>query len=376
MKAVLHIALLLSLLCALDARAEDPTGVEDVTGVPGDPPAAKPAEAKPAPKPAAKPEAVNTETPKVVNMPQIADPALMLENNEGGVSLAMPTGTTNVIPGRDVRGAAKAAAAKPKAEPAKGEPAAKPEKAAPFNPKPLDKNVAGKSTDPAVPEGDVTGVPDTEAPAKAAAAAPAKKEPASTEDDVSLGTQVEENNYADANGKKDGEGKGTADGGKDGKGGAGTGGADGADGKNGAGGDTAETTGNGSASGVGPDGLTAADKAGFPENFSGPEVAIILSRSRFYPSAIRIRAGQAIKLVFTSVNKRPAALIMERLNVQRWMARGDQPPAHANELDRARWEVNRELTATRLVEIVLKPSGGIYSFHDALTGAHGEILAE
>ena len=75
------------------------------------------------------------------------------------------------------------------------------------------------------------------------------------------------------------------------------------------------------------------------------------------------------------MNRKPAALIIERLQIQKWVAKDDHP-VEMSELERARWEMNRELATSRITEIMLNPANGYYTFHDALTGAHGDILVE
>lgn len=106
-----------------------------------------------------------------------------------------------------------------------------------------------------------------------------------------------------------------------------------------------------------------------------PDIAIILSNNQFFPSKIRLKEGVETRLIFTTTNKKPAALVMERLHIQRWIAK-EKEPVPASELDRARWEVNRELSASKMTEVVLDPKEGIYSFHDAISGASGEIEVE
>jgi hypothetical protein len=106
-----------------------------------------------------------------------------------------------------------------------------------------------------------------------------------------------------------------------------------------------------------------------------PDVAVILANNQFYPSRIKLRDGMQTRLIFATINKRPAALVFERLQIQRWIAKeeGAQAPT---ENDRIRFEATREVTSSRITEIVLEPKRGIYSFHDAMTGATGEIIVE
>ncbi len=104
----------------------------------------------------------------------------------------------------------------------------------------------------------------------------------------------------------------------------------------------------------------------------GSEVAIILSRDRFFPSQIRIRAGMPTTLVFTTVNKKPAALVIERAAGQRSLASAEPS------LDRATQptEITRELGNDRVTTISFDPAQGKYGFHDALGAARGEIIVE
>lgn len=106
---------------------------------------------------------------------------------------------------------------------------------------------------------------------------------------------------------------------------------------------------------------------------SGTEIAIILSRDRFYPSQIRIRAGVPTTLIFTTVNKKPAALVIEPLAVQRWIASESPDP-----VERATKpaEITREINGDRATTVSFEPTKGKYGFHDALSGARGEIIVE
>ncbi len=103
-----------------------------------------------------------------------------------------------------------------------------------------------------------------------------------------------------------------------------------------------------------------------------PEIAIILSAQRFFPARVRIKEGQATRLLFTSLNSRPAALVIEQLQVQRWIA-NDQP---TNGPNRVPAEILREIGNNRMTEVLLQPQRGTYTFHDALSGAVGEIVVE
>lgn len=119
-----------------------------------------------------------------------------------------------------------------------------------------------------------------------------------------------------------------------------------------------------------PVAAATAEPTAFP---AGSEIAVILSKDRFFPSQIRLRAGVPTALVFTTVNKKPAALVIEQLSVQRWVAAEASPS-----IDRATapTEITRELNADRVTTISFEPVKGKYGFHDALSGARGEIIVE
>lgn len=106
-----------------------------------------------------------------------------------------------------------------------------------------------------------------------------------------------------------------------------------------------------------------------------PDIAIILAHNQFFPSKIRMKEGIQTRLIFTTVNKKPAALVIERLQIQRWIAK-EKERTPSSELERSRWEVNREISSTKITEITLDPKKGTYAFHDAISGAAGEIEVE
>ena len=98
---------------------------------------------------------------------------------------------------------------------------------------------------------------------------------------------------------------------------------------------------------------------------------MVLSQDRFVPSKVRLREGQPTRLIFTTVNRKPAALVIESLHVQQWLAR---EPAEADSTSDT--EVTRELSSNRVTEVMLDPRRGRYIFHDAISGATGEISVE
>jgi len=110
-----------------------------------------------------------------------------------------------------------------------------------------------------------------------------------------------------------------------------------------------------------------------PELPIEPEVAVILSAKRFFPARIRLKEGQSTRLLFTSLNPRPAALVIEQLQVQRWIA---SEKGQSAGLGRVPAEILREIGNNRMTEILLQPQRGTYTFHDALSGAVGEIVVE
>lgn len=104
------------------------------------------------------------------------------------------------------------------------------------------------------------------------------------------------------------------------------------------------------------------------------EVAVILSQNQFFPRKVHVSAIGQIRLWFTTVDPRPAALVLEGLKVQRWLAAelGMIPTAVGTEY----YEVQRELTKERVTEVILQPPPGKYTFFDAVSGAEGELIVE
>lgn len=108
-----------------------------------------------------------------------------------------------------------------------------------------------------------------------------------------------------------------------------------------------------------------------------PEVAIILHGKQFFPSRIRLKAGVPTKVYFTTTAERPAAIVVEQLQVQKWLAKDGNPDRKiASEYDRAKFEVTREVVANKMTEITFEPRRGTYGFHDAISGAKGQIVVE
>jgi hypothetical protein len=103
-----------------------------------------------------------------------------------------------------------------------------------------------------------------------------------------------------------------------------------------------------------------------------PEVAVVLSNDKFFPSRVKLFEGQPARLIFATTNRKPAALIIERLKFQRWIAK--EPKLSSPES--GKFELNRELVTNRVTEVTFEPKRGSYTFHDAVSGASGEILVE
>ncbi len=115
--------------------------------------------------------------------------------------------------------------------------------------------------------------------------------------------------------------------------------------------------------------LLATHAAGEPKLAypAGSEISIVLEKNRFYPSEIRLQSGLASTLVFSTVNKKPAALVIEPTEATLQMA--NRKPQSENEL-------NRELSNEHVTAISFEPLKGKYLFHDALGEAHGVIIVE
>lgn len=108
-----------------------------------------------------------------------------------------------------------------------------------------------------------------------------------------------------------------------------------------------------------------------------PEIAVILHNKQFFPSRIRLKAGIPTKVYFTTTAERPAAIVVEQLQVQKWLAKDGAPERKiASEYDRAKFEVTREVVANKMTEITFEPRRGTYGFHDAISGAKGQIVVE
>jgi Cupredoxin-like domain len=108
---------------------------------------------------------------------------------------------------------------------------------------------------------------------------------------------------------------------------------------------------------------------------TSPELSVILVGNQFFPSRLRLKDGMQTRIYFTTTNEKAAAIVIERTAIQRWVAReGERKPA--SELERAKLEITREVASNKVTEVVMDPVKGSYSFHDALSGAKGQIIVE
>lgn len=106
-----------------------------------------------------------------------------------------------------------------------------------------------------------------------------------------------------------------------------------------------------------------------------PEVAIILVNKEFYPAKVRLKGGVQTRLFFTTTNEKPAAVIVEQLQIQRWVAKENEMEPQT-ESERAKWEAAKEVSRNRVTEITVEPRKGTYIFLDAITGAKGQLIVE
>ncbi len=106
------------------------------------------------------------------------------------------------------------------------------------------------------------------------------------------------------------------------------------------------------------------------------EVAVILSEKQFIPAKVKLKAGVPSTLYFTTINDKPAAVVIEELQIQRWVAKEGEKPAPMSELERAKMEATKEVTKNKITEIMLEPHRGTFVFHDVISGAKGQIIVE
>ncbi|NDD04401.1 MAG: hypothetical protein EB078_05810, partial [Proteobacteria bacterium] len=60
------------------------------------------------------------------------------------------------------------------------------------------------------------------------------------------------------------------------------------------------------------------------------DFAVILSGNQFFPAKIRLRGGAKSRLIFTTTGRRPAALVFEKLQINRWIAGENEKPAEVS----------------------------------------------
>lgn len=96
------------------------------------------------------------------------------------------------------------------------------------------------------------------------------------------------------------------------------------------------------------------------------DIAIIFSNNQFYPSRIQMKATLKSRLIVTTTEKKPAALVFTKQKVQRWIASDSKRFS----------EEYREISPSRIAEIQFDAEPGVYQFYDAISGASGEIQVE
>jgi hypothetical protein len=105
------------------------------------------------------------------------------------------------------------------------------------------------------------------------------------------------------------------------------------------------------------------------------DFSVILSGSQFYPSRIRMKSSPKSRIIFTSTGRKPAALVFEKLQINRWIAGEAEKPAEGSARP-SKIEEYRELSTSRVTEISFEANPGKYQFYDALSGAAGEIIVD
>ena len=96
------------------------------------------------------------------------------------------------------------------------------------------------------------------------------------------------------------------------------------------------------------------------------DIAIIFSNNQFYPSRIQMKATLKSRLIFTTTDKKPVALVFSKQKIHRWLASETKNMA----------EEYREISPSRVAEVQFDAEPGIYQFYDAISGASGEIQVE
>ncbi len=118
-------------------------------------------------------------------------------------------------------------------------------------------------------------------------------------------------------------------------------------------------------------------KLGIPgEAPAAAEVSVILMDKQFFPSKIKLKEGVQSRLYFTTTNDKAAALVIEELQIQRWVAKEGEKTAPLSELERAKMEATKEVSKDKITEIPLEPRRGTFIFHDLISGAKGQIVVE
>lgn len=105
------------------------------------------------------------------------------------------------------------------------------------------------------------------------------------------------------------------------------------------------------------------------------DFSVILSGSQFYPARIRMKSSPKTRIIFTTTGRKPAALVFEKLQINRWIAGESEKPADGSARPH-KVEEYRELSTSRVTEISFEATPGNYQFYDALSGAAGEIIVD
>jgi hypothetical protein len=96
------------------------------------------------------------------------------------------------------------------------------------------------------------------------------------------------------------------------------------------------------------------------------DISIIFSNKEFFPSQIKMKKTAKTRLIFTTTEKKPAALVFEKQKIYRWLAADSEKiPSEY-----------RELNPSRISEIYFDAEPGMYRFYDAMSGAQGEIQVD
>jgi len=97
------------------------------------------------------------------------------------------------------------------------------------------------------------------------------------------------------------------------------------------------------------------------------DLSVILADKEFFPSIIKIRQSEKVRLLFTSTSSKPGALVFMKPQILRWPA--------AEQMSQRVYE-QKEISSKKVTAIEFSAVPGTYQFYDALSGASGEIQVE